>query len=81
MEQTEIDAVKKWVSTGSAVKRTTINRKITSYGLKHIAEKDMGAYISNDVLIKTLTELGFTPSKIRNSPNYYFNIAVNHACV
>ena len=77
MEQTEIESVKKWVSVGNASKRTTLNRKITSYGLKHIVEKDMGVYISNEALIKALVELGFTPNKIKNSPNYYFNITPN----
>jgi len=77
MEQQEIKAVEAWVSKGCVSKRKTVNRKITSYGLKHMAEREMGVYVSNEALIQTLVLLGFAPHPIKGSPNCYFSIKLN----
>ena len=78
MELKEIEAVKARAAKGVISKRATINRKLTSYMLKHIAERDMGVYISNESLIQALKELDFRLNKITRSPNYYFNITMNY---
>ena len=72
----EVELVRRWVVEhgGHILRRKTINRRITSYGLKHIAEKWAGEYISNDSLIQGLISCGFTAKRIPNTPNFFFNI-------
>ena len=77
MEQQEIEAVEAWISKGRVSKRKTVNRAITSYGLKHMVEKEMGVYVSNESLMQTFVLLGFTPHPVQGSPNCYFNIKIN----
>lgn len=38
--------------------RKTINYGISSYGLKHIAESELGFYVANDTLKELLEERG-----------------------
>lgn len=56
-------------------RRKTLNRKRSSYGWKHVAERAMGEYISNDDFIAAARELGFTVRMIPGSPNAYINIS------
>ena len=54
----------------------SINRSITSYGLKHLAERQLGFYVSNDKLIDTMIFAGFkfvgcSPDRV----NLYFNVS------
>lgn len=72
----EVEAVMAWVQQGMASRRKTINRRITSYGLKHVIERDMGLYISNNACIAGLKQMGFTAKPITGTPNYYFNISL-----
>jgi hypothetical protein len=72
----EMQQVLEWVSNGHASKRKTVNKTVTSYGLKHIIEKQMGTYISNDSCIAALKQMGFTATPITGTPNFYFNIAL-----
>lgn len=62
------------------------NRKITSYGLKHEAERwakengmhgNAGGYVSNGALLMAAHRLGFTitPCQVPRSPNAYLNIS------
>lgn len=60
----------------------TINKKHSSYGLKHIAEKwakkvSCGEvnYISNGHLILAMIDAGFRFQRIENTPNVYFNVS------
>lgn len=57
-------------------RRRTINEKVSSYGLKHQAErfcKDRGdGYVSNGALITAAIHLGFNIRQ--DGPNAYFNI-------
>jgi hypothetical protein len=71
---TETEAVVNWVLQGNARKRKTINRKVSSYGLKHVVEKDIGQYIGNDSFIAAMDTLGFDKEQIKGTPNYFFNI-------
>ena len=71
---TETEAVINWVLQGNARKRKTINRKVSSYGLKHVVEKDIKRYIGNDSFIAAMDTLGFEKKEIKGTPNYFFNI-------
>jgi len=71
---TETEAVINWVLQGNARKRKTINQNVSSYGLKHIAERDIGRYIGNGSFIEAMNILGFEKKEIKGTPNYFFNI-------
>jgi len=48
----EVKNAKFWINEGFARPRKTINRRISSYGLKHLAERQVGSYV---LPISTLT--------------------------
>ena len=52
----------------------TINRKHTSYGIKHIAEKDIG-YITNGVFIAAAVIAGYPYEIVPGSPNVPFGMS------
>jgi len=60
-------------------KNKTINIKVGSYKLKHIAEKNIenvGGYVSNGNLIASMILEGYEYKKDgKNSPNAYFNLS------
>lgn len=75
----EVAAVIDWVTSGKAqiTGRVRINTRVSSYGLKHHAEDDIGWYISNESLIDGMIALGFRAKKCDpKSPNCYFNINI-----
>ena len=41
----EVKNAKFWINEGFARPRKTMNKRITSYGLKHLAERQAGSYI------------------------------------
>ena len=54
----------------------SINRSITSYGLKHLAERQLGFYVSNDKLKDSMIFAGFKFVALNNnSVNLYFNVS------
>jgi hypothetical protein len=71
---TEVEAVVNWVSQGNARKRKTINRKVSSYGLKNVVERDTGRYVGNDSFIEAMDTLGFKKKQIEGTSNYFFDI-------
>ena len=56
-------------------KRKTLNKSGTSYGLKHVAERDVG-YITNGVFIAAAVAEGFRVVRIRETPNAWLNISM-----
>ena len=72
----QMNRVVDWFSDGHATKRATINKRLTSYGIKHVIERDTGVYISNDSCVAALITLGFRAQQVRGTPNYRFNIHV-----
>jgi len=70
----EVLLVIEWIKEGNAPIRKTINTSITSYGLKHYAERKMGKYISNDSFIEAMLIAGFKGRRIKDSENYFFNV-------
>lgn len=72
------EAAHAWVASGVIAPRKTINKTRSSYGLKHVAERAMGVYISNEELIRAMLAAGYTAHQTAdmqrtNSPNYLFN--------
>ena len=61
----------KWLEGIKKIK--TINRNHTSYGLKHVVEKDIG-YVSNGVFIAAAIHCGFN-FKHDEIPNVTFNMS------
>lgn len=53
---------------------SSMNNKHTSYGLKHLAEKEIG-YITNGTFIAAAIHCGFKYKVRKGSPNVKFNMA------
>jgi hypothetical protein len=70
----EVLLVIKWVKAGNAPARKTINKTITSYGLKHFVERKMGQYICNESFVEAMLRLGYKGQRIKDSENYFFNV-------
>jgi hypothetical protein len=70
----EVKNAKFWINEGFARPRKTINKNISSYGLKHLAERQVGSYISNEAMIQAMLESGFRAQQISGTPNYFFNV-------
>lgn len=62
-------------------KRTRINKKRWSYGMKHDVEKYVDEYISNEALVIGMLDLGYKAEHIKNSPNYYFNMNIKKIAI
>jgi hypothetical protein len=65
-------ATRYWLADFPKIK--TLNQKGTSYGLKHIAEEEIG-YITNGVFIAAAIAEGFRVVRIDDSPNALLNIS------
>jgi hypothetical protein len=59
---------------GQFAKIKSFNKRGTSYGLKHIAERDIG-YVTNGVFIAAAIAEGFRVRREGRSPNAVFNIS------
>jgi hypothetical protein len=60
--------------------RKSMNRKRSSYGQKHDAEREAGDYVANGMLIAAALALGFSAERTHaGSPNAYFNISSRQA--
>lgn len=67
------ESLKDWISRN--LKRTTRkNDRVTSYGLKHIAERRLRFYISNADMKKAMAECGFSCYGTGNQ-NWFFNVS------
>jgi hypothetical protein len=56
--------------------RKSMNRKRSSYGLKHDAERAAGDYVANGMMIAAALAMGFSAERTHaGSPNAYFNIS------
>ena len=74
IDEFQIQQAIKWLEKVS--RRSTVNRTITSYGWKHIAEKNSERkYISNGAFIFAAIKLGFLVKRIEDGPNAYINIS------
>jgi hypothetical protein len=60
----------------ASIKRSkTINRERNSYGLKHMAEQEIGEYVSNGVLIAAAIHSGFAYRLDGDSPYMMFGMS------
>ena len=70
----EIDRARAWLRTQQP--RLTLNPHRSSYGLKHIAERATGDYISNGAFIAAVLLEGWKVKRISEiSPNARLNIS------
>ncbi len=56
-------------------KRKTMNPRYSSYGLKHLAEDEIGEYVTNGAFIAAAIHCGFPYRLIDESPNVLFGIS------
>lgn len=56
-------------------KRKSVNKSMSSYGLKHLVEDAIGEYVTNGQFIAAAIHSGFTYKLIPDSPNVYFGIS------
>ena len=68
----EFVAARRWLSQWKKLKQP--NLKGTSYGLKNIAECEVG-YLCNGVFIAAAIAEGFEPTRVGDGPNAFLNIA------
>ena len=62
----QFDKARKWLRQFR--KLSSLNRRGTSYGLKHVAEPEIG-YVTNGVFIAAAIAEGFTIARADNGPN------------
>jgi hypothetical protein len=61
-------------------RRKSMNRKRSSYGLKHDAERVAGDYVANGIMIAAALAMGFSAERTQaGSPNAYFNISTKES--
>jgi hypothetical protein len=68
----QFTAARFWLGHFAKIKAP--NPRGTSYGLKHIAERDIG-YTTNGVFIAAALAEGFSVRRVGDSPNALFNIS------
>ncbi len=68
----QFTSARDWLRRFDKIKR--VNQSGTSYGLKHIAEKDIG-YTPNGVFIAAAIAEGFIVKRDEDSPNALLNIS------
>lgn len=70
----QVEMARKWLKE-KAIRIASINKKSTSYGWKHIAEKYVRSYISNGAFIHAAMLEGFKVKQVEDSQNAYLNIS------
>lgn len=65
-------AVANWIRTNISHRRT-INKRHTSYGLKHILEQDTGIYLTNNAFKDAMLFAGYEPTD-PNELNWHYRI-------
>ena len=55
--------------------KKTLNKNISSYGIKHILERELDTYVSNGCFIAAVIHLGIPYYRIPESPNIFIPIA------
>jgi len=68
----QCSAVCRWLQSKTKIK--TINGKWSSYGLKHLAEDEIG-YVTNGAFIRAAIHSGFAYRLSPSNPNVEFNIS------
>lgn len=71
---TQIQTCIDWLETRQIRKR--MNRKCSSYGVKHILENELDTYVTNGCFIAAVIQLGIPYRKIPDSPNIFIPISL-----
>lgn len=69
----QIETCVEWLRTKSVSK--SMNRIATSYGIKHIIERELNKYIANGSFIAAVIYLDIPYVKIQDSPNIHVAIS------
>jgi len=69
------DKVVGWLSAHPEARIKTINRRHSSYGWKHVAERSLGTYVSNGIFIAAAVHLGYPYHRTHGDPNVSFPIS------
>ena len=65
--------LREWISANLQPMKT-INRRHTSYGLKHLAESRLGFYVSNDDMKAAMVACGFEAEQV-SELNCSYNVS------
>jgi len=76
IDPNQVQACIEWLLAHDALdRRKTINTRCSSYGWKHVVEKDKSTYISNGAFICAALYLKYRMKRAGpTNPNAYFNI-------
>ena len=76
LEDTEtFTAVRDWLYGSIWCKRQSINKRHSSYGVKHLAEQVLGDYVANGTFIAAAIASHLDYQLIPDSPNVWFNLS------
>lgn len=73
LPQEEVDEVLNWIRT-NLLQRKTINSYHTSYGLKHLLERDTRIYLTNNQFKDAMWMCGYKPKDV-NELNWRYAIS------
>jgi hypothetical protein len=73
LPQDEMDKVLNWIKE-KILPRKTVYSCITSYGLKHILDRDIGIYLTNNQFKDAMMMCGYKP-KDANELNWHYFIS------
>ena len=71
----QINTCIEWLETKKTQK--TLNRISSSYGIKHIIERELKTYVCNGAFIAAVIHLGIPYRRIKNSRNIFVAISCN----
>ena len=71
--QEEIDAIMNWISNSIAPRKTPLGGH-TSYGIKHLLERDTGIYLTNNEFKDAMLQAGYEPVD-PNELNWHYRIS------
>ncbi len=69
----QIETCINWLSAKAIAKQ--INTKATSYGIKHVIERELKTYVSNGCFIAAVIHLGIPYKRKGDSPNIHVAIS------
>lgn len=73
-QQSGVDLCVEWIKAGYIEQRPTINKNMSSYGMKSLVETWSEQYVTNDEFIQAMLNCGYRAQQTsRGSPNFFFN--------
>ena len=71
--QEEIDAVMNWIAENISPRKTPLDGH-TSYGIKHLLQRDIGIYLTNNEFKDAMLQAGYEPVA-PDDLNWYYRIS------